>query len=519
MHATPYGANYADNRVGIYALNYLNHLGGRSNEMVEVTESFVDSLAPNSAAAKNGRDLVKKNKLSGLSKSEDGVLLFGNCAGSGASGYSCSADFKEGDTPVFRCNCPSRQFPCKHGLALLYAYAGGQTFSVAEVPADLEAKREKAEQRTAKKAAQAEAVASGEAEAKPKKVNKSALAKKIKAQLQGLDMLEKLVLSLIRGGLGTVDKRSLAGIHDGVKELGNSYLPGAQNELRALSIHLEAALAGSGKQEADYTAAIEQLLLIGALIRKGRPYLEAKLEDPELKPDTETAIEEWLGHAWQLSELQAHGLLRQNREMIQLSFISYDDKSRGEFVDIGYWMELENGEIHRTFNYRPYKAAKYIKEEDSFFDAVTAQELYIYPGTFNRRVRMENPSFAPVEERHRTKVREAAETSIADAVKKVRNELKNPLGNKSPVVLVHAKSIQETENGGLALLDNAGGKLQLDDYAGGWKNTLHLLRILPKPELEDAAFLLLFHHEPGQFRLVAQPLSIIHETHITRLLY
>ncbi|MHA7966179.1 SWIM zinc finger family protein [Paenibacillus sp. CAU 1782] len=487
--------------------------------MVEVTESFVDSLAPNSAAAKNGRDLVKKNKLSGLSRSEDGVLLFGVCAGSGASGYSCSADFKDGDAPVFRCNCPSRQFPCKHGLALLYAYAGGQTFSVAEVPAELEAKREKADQRSAKKAAQAEAIASGEAEAKPKKVNKAALAKKIKAQLQGLDMLEKLVLSLIRGGLGTVDKRSIKGIRDGVKELGNCYLPGAQNELRALAIYLEAALEDSENQETQYTSAVEQLLLIGALIRKGRPYLEAKLNDPELKPDVETAIEEWLGHAWQLSELQAHGLLRQNREMVQLSFISYDDEARGEFVDIGYWMELESGEIHRTFNYRPYKAAKYIKEEDSFFDAVTASELYLYPGTVNRRVRFENPSFAPVEERHRTKVREAADTSVANAVKTVRNELKNPLGNKVPVVLVHAKSIQETEDGNLVLLDGSGAKLQLGDVTNEWKKTTHLLRILPKADLEDAAFLLLFHHVPSQSRLVAQPLSIIHKTHITRLWY
>lgn len=487
--------------------------------MIELTESFVDSLAPNSSAAKNGRDLVKKNKLSGLHKSEDHTVLFGSCAGSGSSAYSCSADFKGGDTPVFRCNCPSRQFPCKHGLALLYAYAGGSTFTVAEVPAELEAKREKAEQRSAKKAEQAEAEASGEAPAKPKKVNKAALAKKIKAQLNGLDLLEKLVLSLIRGGLGTVDKKGLAQIKDGVKALGNSYLPGAQNELRGLSLHLEAALKDAGDQERRYAAAIEQLVTIQALIRKGRPYLEAKLADPELKPDTDSAIEEWLGHAWQLAELQSHDLVRSNKELVQLSFISYDDRSRGEFVDVGYWMELETGDIHRTFNYRPYKAAKYIKEEDSFFDVLTAEELYLYPGTVNRRVRMEKPSFAPLEDRHRETIRQFAETSIADAVKKVRGELKNPLGNKSPVLLLRASSIMEDESGGLVAVDAAGGKLQLADVMDEGRQTVNLLRIMPKSDLEDAALLLLFRHVPEQCRLIAQPLSLVHPTHLIRLWY
>ena len=50
-----------------------------------------------------------------------------------------------------RCTCPSRQFPCKHVLGLLYAYAGGASFTPAEVPEDLAAKREKAEKREERK--------------------------------------------------------------------------------------------------------------------------------------------------------------------------------------------------------------------------------------------------------------------------------------------------------------------------------------------------------------------------------
>lgn len=98
-------------------------------------------------------------------------MLFGTCAGSGSSDYQPSADFAVPDKPVMRCTCPSRQFPCKHVLGLLYAYAGGASFTPAEVPEDLAAKREKAEKREERKLKEA---AEGAAP-KPKKVNKSAL--------------------------------------------------------------------------------------------------------------------------------------------------------------------------------------------------------------------------------------------------------------------------------------------------------------------------------------------------------
>ena len=83
-----------------------------------------------------------------------------------------------------RCTCPSRQFPCKHVLGLLYAYAGGASFTPAEVPEDLAAKREKAEKREERKLKE-----TIEGAPKPKKINKSAL-KENQCALEGLDVLE-----------------------------------------------------------------------------------------------------------------------------------------------------------------------------------------------------------------------------------------------------------------------------------------------------------------------------------------
>ena len=97
--------------------------------------------------------------------SEDETILFGECQGSGKEPYRCSCDFARPDKPTHRCSCPSRQFPCKHCLGLMYAYAQGKKFTAAAVPEDVQAKREKLQARVEKKQADAD---------KPKQVNKSA---------------------------------------------------------------------------------------------------------------------------------------------------------------------------------------------------------------------------------------------------------------------------------------------------------------------------------------------------------
>src|SRR5712671_5497990 len=133
---------------------------------MNLDEAFVDSQAPNAAAIKNARGVMLKKKLVGLFRSADGTLLFGDCKGSGAENYRPSADFADPSKPVFRCTCPSRQFPCKHSLALLYAHAQGAKFDEKDAPAEILEKRSKIQARTEKKKEEAD---------KPRQVNTSAL--------------------------------------------------------------------------------------------------------------------------------------------------------------------------------------------------------------------------------------------------------------------------------------------------------------------------------------------------------
>ncbi|MCL6603628.1 MAG: SWIM zinc finger domain-containing protein [Paenibacillus sp.] len=479
--------------------------------MVELTSSYIDSLAPNAAAIKNGQGLVRKKSFVELNRSESGELLFGQCSGSGKSNYECSVDFIVLDKPVFRCTCPSRQFPCKHVLGLMYASSEGQAFTVAAVPEDIALKREKAEKREESKASQL----TEEAVIKPKKVNKSALKKKIATQLKGLDVLEKLILSLIRSGLATIDSKTLKNIHEHVKQMGNYYLSGAQVELRRFVL----LLSNDQDREESYTYAVDQLTRLHAFIKKGRTYLTAKQDDPELALDHESTIEEWLGHAWQLTELRECGLVTDNTELLQLAFYSYNDAARQEYVDIGYWLEKTSAEIHRTIQYRPYKAAKFIREDDSFFEVAQISTLYKYPGDMNARVRYEEMTSRPLTGEDITEVVSKSQRSYTEVIKKVKNQLKNPLSDTSPVVLLHVAKLGQTESGQYTIMDEFGEQLVLEDLPALPQGTVSYLPFLEPRQLENSSVLVMFEHLTDQGRLIAQPLTFITVTHITRLLY
>jgi SWIM zinc finger len=92
------------------------------------TTERILALAPDPASAKAGQGLANPRKWVALGQSER--LLWGECQGSGASPYQTQIDLSE---PAFKCSCPSRKFPCKHGLGLLLML-GPQVPAVKGVP-------------------------------------------------------------------------------------------------------------------------------------------------------------------------------------------------------------------------------------------------------------------------------------------------------------------------------------------------------------------------------------------------
>jgi len=71
------------------------------------------ALAPDESSRRAGEGLATTRKWSNTGIDERS--LWGECQGSGSRPYQTCIDLKE---PAFKCNCPSRKFPCKHGLGL-----------------------------------------------------------------------------------------------------------------------------------------------------------------------------------------------------------------------------------------------------------------------------------------------------------------------------------------------------------------------------------------------------------------
>jgi hypothetical protein len=483
---------------------------------MQIDESYADSQAPNAGAIKNARGVVIKKKLVGLFRSSDETLLFGDCKGSGAENYRPSADFADPAKPVYRCTCPSRVFPCKHSLALLYAYAQGLKFTEKDVPEDIASKREKVQQRAEKKKVESD---------QPRKVNTSALKKKIQAQLDGLKLLESLVQDLTRAGLGTLNAKSARQIEEQAKQLGNAFLPGAQNALHALTglfyrseISSEDELKAS-EREKVYSMALDQLNRLHSLTKQGRKYLQSRLDDPELKPETESDIAAWLGHAWQLRELKEAGLVQAGAELLQLAFHAHDDWTRREFVETGVWLNLQSGAVQLTRNYRPYHAAKFIREDDSCFHVAVCPELCVYPGNLNPRVRWETMQPRPPARADFGKARAFAKTDLKAVIKDVKNQLKSPLGDRRPHALIRYRALGQCGEE-IVLEDPAGERLVLaEDGHPGEPSALPMFALLPKATLRDQALLVRFHHDLDAQTLRAKPLSIVLENDVLRLTY
>jgi hypothetical protein len=95
-----------------------------------LTMEGVLALAPDEASAKAARGLIAPAKWPVLGAND--AAVWGECQGSGSKPYQTQVD-RAG--PAFRCSCPSRKFPCKHGLALLMLHAQeAGRFSAGEPP-------------------------------------------------------------------------------------------------------------------------------------------------------------------------------------------------------------------------------------------------------------------------------------------------------------------------------------------------------------------------------------------------
>lgn len=167
------------------------------------------ALAPDAASAKAGSQLAGPAKWGQLGRSDN--ALWGECQGSGKDPYRTQIDLGE---PAFKCSCPSRKFPCKHGLGLyLLLAAQPALFGAAEPPQWVQDWFQNRQPRKDKKR---ESAAGEAAEPTPEEAAASAAQvrkreeKREQKVARGLSELQTWLQDLAREGLSSVRARGPA---------------------------------------------------------------------------------------------------------------------------------------------------------------------------------------------------------------------------------------------------------------------------------------------------------------------
>lgn len=176
----------------------------RCESNMNLNSEQVVALAPDPASAKAGRGLVRLAKWPTLGQSE--VMVWGECQGSGSKPYQVSVDL---DGLAFKCTCPSRKFPCKHGLGLLLlAVEQPDAVKAGDPPPWAEhwlaTRRDKAEKKAAISAGKAVAPDSpADAEAAAKRT-----AKRLAKMREGGTELALWLVDQVRHGLASWPQQS-----------------------------------------------------------------------------------------------------------------------------------------------------------------------------------------------------------------------------------------------------------------------------------------------------------------------
>jgi len=195
---------------------------------VQWTSEQVLALAPDAASAKNGRGLATRQKWHSLSSQQS--VIWGECQGSGKTPYRTQIDLSE---PAFRCSCPSRKLPCKHGLGLFLLLAEQPNEFVETEPPDwvvewLTNRSQRAEKQAEKQAKRQEQAADPAAQAK----RATERQRKVSA---GMQELRLWLDDRVRQGLATLPQESYQ-VWDAIAaRMVDAQAPGLARHLRELA--------------------------------------------------------------------------------------------------------------------------------------------------------------------------------------------------------------------------------------------------------------------------------------------
>ena len=301
-------------------LNFSGYIVGydQQKEMsMDITPDQVERMSPDSSSTSSGKKLALPHHWDNLGRNE--AAIWGECHGS--SLYQIRIKFPE---LSYKCTCPSRKFPCKHILGLLFM-ASGKSDAI-PVTAPPEWVKEWLEKKNASEK---------ESPQKEKKTRDPAAQekrtqKREKSIGEGLDQLELWLSDIIRTGLGSSQLESPGFWESQAARLVDYQAPGLASRLRAM-----ATIPGSKK---DWPATMLEKL--GRLALAVQAY--RRLD--ELPQGLQADVRQIVGWTYSQEEVAASGERVRDNWVVVGQVEEHFEKLRGQRT----WIVGETTEIGRA---------------------------------------------------------------------------------------------------------------------------------------------------------------------------
>ena len=188
------------------------------------TEESVKQLAPEDASAKAGMQLAVTAKWDNAYHHEK--ALWGECKGSGKNPYFTQVDLTN---IAFKCSCPSRKFPCKHGLGLLFLYVKQRAYFK-----ESNSLHEKVSEWLDKRHARTETKTQKEEKPIDEKAQKKRAGQREDKVNQGVEKLDTWMKDVIRTGIQNIPQNQYSAFKNITSAMVDAQAPGLAGMLRGL---------------------------------------------------------------------------------------------------------------------------------------------------------------------------------------------------------------------------------------------------------------------------------------------
>jgi hypothetical protein len=469
-----------------------------------LTEATIQRIAFDGQVLRSAQEVSRQFRWVG--QSADGSWLMAEYLGSAPEPYHLDVDLDIPAKPIGNCSCPSQKQPCKHviGLLLLFVRGGRSRFTVREPTPDMLRRRA---ERDAWKQQREQIIRIAPAGIR------QVVVKKDQAQLDGLQLLQRLLLDLVISAAWSSDA-SRSRMLDVAAQLIDHYLPRVALLVQRLELLARKMKAG---RSTTGPALLDLAGQLWALVRKLGKYLEGRQTEPP--PPIDPILAEFLSDGLRMEDLRELGCIRTGLLLYEMAWERYDDEATGLRNEVSHLIDIGDNTLYHATTPRSIPTPKEAALQPSYREIVQPAETAIYPGWMTRRIRWEPTAekVRPIRLGELGGIHDRVPRDFTPILEAFRQQCKDPLAPREATAILGCEFIGKRDDR-LVLEDEKRNQVRVVDRPQG--------PLFPAvAALERAAGYLRYRPAvlvrlvllPGHGKIVAQPLAIFNPSIHLRL--